>query len=94
MGGVLAIGPADLVLLRELRLDDDLRGPLITVGGLLLLAWPDRSRLVLAVAVLFAPADVVVLTGAAGAPAGAATAFAGVVAVLLRRRPGTAADTA
>lgn len=88
-GGPPAILLADLTLYWELKLDGDLRGPLMTTAGLLLLAWLERSRLVLAVAVLFALVDVVVLGGVTGVLAAAAVVFAGAFAVLLRtpRRP-------
>jgi hypothetical protein len=89
LGGPLVILLADLTVFWELKLDGDLRGPLVTTAGLLLLAWIERSRLVLAVAVLFALVDVVVLGGVTGVLAAAAVVFAGAFAVLLwtpRRR--------
>lgn len=89
LGGPLVILLADLTVYWELKLDGDLRGPLMTTVGLLLLAWLERSRLVLVVAALFALVDVVVLSGVPGVLVAAAVVFAGAFAVLLwtpRRR--------
>ena len=91
LGGPPAILLADLTVLWELKLDGDLRGPLMTTAGLLLLAWLERSRLVLVVAALFPLAGVVVFGGVPGVLVAAAVVFAGAFAVLLwtpRRLPG------
>ncbi len=92
LGGPVAIVLVDLTVYGELKLDGDVRGPLLATVGLLGLAWLERSRLVLVVAVAFALADVVLLAGAAGALLGAAILFAGAFAVLLRRRPSATVD--
>jgi hypothetical protein len=91
LGGPVAILLLDLTAFWELRLDGDVRGPLLAACGLLVLAWLERSRLLLVVAVLFALADVVLVTGMAGALLAAAILFAGAFVTLLRtprRLPG------
>ena len=53
LGGLVAIALADLVGYWEFDLDEDTRSAILLTIGLLLLAWLDRSVLVLAVAAAF-----------------------------------------
>jgi hypothetical protein len=89
VGGALAILLIDLTAFWQFRMADDVRGPLLAACGLVLLAWFERSIVVLVVAGLFALVNVVVFGGAVGALVAAAIAFAGAFAALLwtpRRR--------
>ncbi|MCR6486786.1 hypothetical protein M8542_28555 [Amycolatopsis sp. OK19-0408] len=91
-GALLAVPVLDLGGLLQLRLDGDVRGPLIATLGLLLLAGYERSRFLAAVAVLFPLVTVVFLPPVAGALVAAGLLFAAAFGVLLRPRP-DGADT-
>ncbi len=94
LGGPVVIILLDFTLFWELKLDADVQGPLLATAGLLLLAWLERSRIVLLAAVLFALVEVVLLGGTAGALLAAAILFTAAFAVLLRTRPEPPGDTA
>lgn len=91
LGALLAVPVLDLVGALQFRLAGDVRGALLATLGLLLLAGYERSRLVVAVAGVFALVTVVLLPPVAGALTAAAVLFAAAFAVLLRG-PVTAAD--
>jgi hypothetical protein len=96
LGAVAAVPLLDLVGALQFRIPGDVRGALLATLGLLLLAGYERSRLVLAVAVVFALVTVVLLPPVTGALSAAGVVFAAAFAVLLRPGPDgpvTAADT-
>ena len=84
LGGPVAIALLDFTAYWDLRLDSETRGALVAACGLLVLAWLERSRILLVVAALFVLADVVLLDGMVGALVAAAVVFAGAFTVLLR----------
>lgn len=85
LGALAAVPVLDLVGALQFRLDGDVRGPLIATLGLVLLAGFERSRFLLAVAVVFALVTVVFLPPVAGALAAAGVLFAAAFAALLWR---------
>jgi hypothetical protein len=87
LGALAAVPLLDLVGALQFRIPGDVRGALMATLGLLLLAGYERSRLVLAVAGVFALVTVVFLPPVAGALGAAGVLFAAAFAVLLRRRP-------
>ena len=87
LGALAAVPLLDLVGALQFRIPGDVRGALLATLGLLLLAGYERSRLVLAVAGVFALVTVVFLPPVAGALGAAGVLFAAAFAVLLRRRP-------
>lgn len=91
LGGPVAIALLDFTAYWDLRVESETRGALVAACGLLVLAWLERSRILLVVAALFVLADDVLLDGMVGALVAAAVVFAGAFAVLLwtpRRLPG------
>ncbi|MFE0026808.1 hypothetical protein [Amycolatopsis sp. NPDC059021] len=96
LGALVAVPLLDLVGFWQFRLDADVRGPMIATLGLVLLAWFERSVLVLVVTAVFVLAAVVFLPGIAGALVSAVALLAGAFAALAgprRGRPEPAADT-
>lgn len=93
LGALAAVPLLDLVGALQLRIPGDVRGALLATLGLLLLAGYERSRLVLAVTVVFVLVTVVFLPPQAGALGASGVLFAAAFAVLLRRPRDTAADT-
>jgi hypothetical protein len=87
LGALAAVPLLDLVGALQFRIPGDVRGALMATLGLLLLAGYERSRLVLAVAGVFALVTVVFLPPVVGALGAAGLLFAAAFAVLLRRRP-------
>ena len=84
LGGPVAIVLLDFTAFWELRLESNTRGVLVAACGLLVLAWLERSRILLVVAALVALADAVLLNGVAGALLAAAIVFTGAFAALLQ----------
>lgn len=93
LGALVALPLLDLVGALELRLSGDVRGALVAALGLLVLAAYERSRFVLAVAVVFTLVTVLFQPPVSGALGAAGVLFAAAFAVLLRRPRDTAADT-
>jgi hypothetical protein len=87
LGAMAAVPLLDLVGALQFRIPGDVRGALMATLGLLVLAGYERSRLVLAVAGVFALVTVVFLPPVVGALGAAGVLFAAAFAVLLRRRP-------
>jgi len=88
LGGLIAIALADLVGYWEFELDGDTRSALLLTLGLVLLAWLDRSVLVLAVAVAFVLCAVVLAQGQLALVLSSLVALAGAFAALLSRPKG------
>ncbi|MFD9892356.1 hypothetical protein ACFWY9_23695 [Amycolatopsis sp. NPDC059027] len=96
LGALVAVPLLDLVGYWQFRLDADVRGPMIATLGLVLLAWFERSVLVLVVTAVFVLAAVVLLPGIAGVLVSAVALLAGAFVALAgprRGRPEPAADT-
>ncbi|MFF4596510.1 hypothetical protein [Amycolatopsis sp. NPDC001319] len=94
-GGVLAVPVLDLAAFGWLGLGADLRGPALATLGLVVLAWYERSVVVLVVAVVFALVAAVVLPGLGGVVLSAAILLATAFAVVAgpakwRSRPAAA----
>ncbi|AGM08178.1 hypothetical protein [Amycolatopsis keratiniphila] len=93
LGGLVAIALADLVGYWEFDLGGDTRSAILLTIGLLLLAWLDRSVLVLAVAAAFVLCAVVPARGQLALVLSSLVALAGAFAALLSR-PKAAAEEA
>ncbi|RSN43520.1 hypothetical protein DMC64_23110 [Amycolatopsis sp. WAC 04197] len=93
LGGLVAIALADLVGYWEFDLDGDTRSALLLTIGLVLLAWLERSALVLVVAAAFVLCAVVPAHGQLALVLSSLVALAGAFAALLSR-PKTAAGEA
>ncbi|WP_410599878.1 hypothetical protein [Amycolatopsis sp. lyj-90] len=91
LGGLVAIALADLVGYWELDMDGDARSAILVTLGLVLLAWLDRSVLVLVVAAAFVLCAVVLAQGQLALVLSSLVALAGAFAALLSR-PKTAAE--
>ncbi|SDT99230.1 hypothetical protein [Amycolatopsis keratiniphila] len=85
LGGLVAIALADLVGYWEFDLGGDTRSAILLTTGLLLLAWLDRSVLVLAVAAAFVLCAVVPARGQLALVLSSLVALAGAFAALLSR---------
>ncbi|GAA4547030.1 hypothetical protein GCM10023192_63020 [Amycolatopsis samaneae] len=97
LGALVAVPLLDLLGFLQFRLDADVRGPMITTLALVLLAWFERSALVLVVTAVFVLVAVVFLPGLPGVLVSAVALLAGAFAALVAPAgpdPGTAADTA
>lgn len=90
LGGLVAIALADLVGYWEFELDGDVRSAILLTLGLVLLAWLDRSVLVLVVAAAFVVCAVVPGRGQLALVLSSLVVIAGAFAALLSR-PKTAA---
>ncbi|MFD5245767.1 hypothetical protein ACFWIW_14540 [Amycolatopsis sp. NPDC058340] len=88
LGGLIAIALADLVGYWELGLDGDTRSALLLTLGLVLLAWLERSVLVLVVAVAFVLCAVVPAQGQLALVLSSLVVLAGAFAALLNRPKG------
>ncbi|AUI64587.1 hypothetical protein B1H26_25090 [Amycolatopsis sp. BJA-103] len=91
LGGLVAIVLADLVGYWELDMDGDARSAILVTLGLVLLAWLDRSVLVLVAAAAFVLCAVVLAQGQLALVLSSLVALAGAFAALLSR-PKTAAE--
>jgi hypothetical protein len=91
LGGLIGIALADLVGYWELKMDGDARSAVLLTLGLVLLAWLERSALVLVVAALFVLCAVVLTQGLQALLLSSVVALAGAFAALLRR-PKAAAE--
>ncbi|MEC3977698.1 hypothetical protein [Amycolatopsis sp. H20-H5] len=91
-GGILAIAVVEFVSYSGFGLPDALRDPLLVTAGLLLLAWLDRSVLVLAVAAGFLVAALLSPGRLAELLIPVMVVFAGAFAAVLKR-PRPTADT-
>ncbi|WP_181771011.1 hypothetical protein [Amycolatopsis pittospori] len=91
LGGLVAIALADLVGYWEFDMDGDARSAVLLTLGLVLLAWLDRSVLVLVVAAAYVLCAVVLTQGALALVLSSLVALAGAFAALLSR-PKTAAE--
>lgn len=91
LGGLIGIVLADLVGYWELKMDGDARSAVLLTLGLVLLAWLERSALVLVVAALFVLCAVVLTQGLQALLLSSVVALAGAFATLLRR-PKAAAE--
>ncbi|WP_414938114.1 hypothetical protein [Amycolatopsis sp. cmx-11-51] len=91
LGGLVAIVLADLVGYWELDMDGDARSAVLLTLGLILLAWLDRSVLVLVVAAAFVLCAVVLAQGQLALVLSSLVALAGAFTALLSR-PKTAAE--
>ncbi|WP_073848525.1 hypothetical protein [Amycolatopsis sp. CB00013] len=93
VGGLVAIALADLVGHWEFDLDGDTRSAILLTIGLVLLAWLERSVLVLVVAAAFVVCAVVPPQGQLALVLSSLVALAGAFAALLSR-PKAAAEEA
>ncbi|MGW5704335.1 hypothetical protein [Amycolatopsis japonica] len=93
LGGLVAIALVDLVGYWEFDLDGDTRSAILLTIGLVLLAWLERSVLVLAVAAAFVLCAVVPAQGQLALVLSSLVALAGAFAALLSR-PKAAAEEA
>ncbi|MFJ8911777.1 hypothetical protein [Amycolatopsis sp. NPDC102389] len=91
LGGLIAIALADLVGYWEFEIDGDTRSAILLTLGLVLLAWLERSVLVLVVAAAFGLCAVVPAQGQLALVLSSLVALAGAFAALLSR-PKTAAE--
>ncbi|MEV6907668.1 hypothetical protein [Amycolatopsis sp. NPDC051071] len=91
LGGLVAVVLADLVGYWELDMDGDTRSAVLLTLGLVLLAWLDRSVLVLIVAAAYVLCAVVLAQGQLALVLSSLVVLAGAFAVLLSR-PKTAAE--
>ncbi len=91
LGGLVAIVLADLVGYWELDMDGDARSAILLTLGLVLLAWLDRSVLVLVVAAAFVLFAVVLAQGQLALVLSSLVVLTGAFAALLSR-PKTGAE--
>lgn len=93
LGGLVAIVLADLVGYWELEMDGDTRSAILLTLGLILLAWLDRSVLVLVVAAVFVLCAVVLAQGQLALVLSSLVVLAGAFTALLSRPKAAAEET-
>lgn len=93
LGGLVAIVLVDLVGFWGFEIDGDARTAILLTLGLVLLAWLDRSRLVLVVAAAYVLCAVVLAQDELALVLSSLVAFAGAFAALLSRPKAAAEGT-
>ncbi|OKA10669.1 hypothetical protein ATP06_0203620 [Amycolatopsis regifaucium] len=93
VGGLVGIVLADLVGYREFDMDGDARSAVLLTLGLVVLAWLDRSVLVLVVAAAFVFCAVVLAQGQLALLLSSLVVLAGAFAALLSRPKAAAGQT-